>query len=65
MKTLKLQELNEPNLLEGLFPHVAPPRIDFAETISEQELADLVKQYLPDQYEQARKAGRLAQTFFE
>ena len=36
MKTLKLQELNEPNLLEGLFPHVAPPRIDFAEMISEQ-----------------------------
>ncbi len=36
MKTLKLQELNKPNLLEGLFPHVAPPRIDFAETISEQ-----------------------------
>jgi len=36
MKTLKLQELNEPNLLEGLFPHVSPPRIDFAETISEQ-----------------------------
>jgi len=36
MKTLKLQELNEPNLLEGLFPHVSPPRIDFAEMISEQ-----------------------------
>ena len=33
--------------------------------ISDQELTDLVKQHLPAQYEQARKAGRLAQTFFE
>ena len=40
MKTFKLQELSQPNLLEVLFPHVVPPRIDFSETISEQLKGD-------------------------
>jgi citrate (Re)-synthase len=35
-KKLPLQEVAEPNLLEGMFPHREPPRITFTEPFTEQ-----------------------------